>query len=87
VAGRYEEAVTALKKAHIFMPNNALVHVNLAACYVELGRLEEAQAEAAEILRLSPNFSLEVHRRQSVPYKDPAVLERYVNSLRKAGLK
>jgi adenylate cyclase len=86
VAGRYEEAVTALKKAHIFMPNNALVHVNLAACYVELGRLEEAQAEAAEILRLSPNFSLEVHR-QSSPYKDPATLERYIDGLRKAGLK
>ena len=46
----------------------------------------EARAEAAEVLRLNPNFSLEVHR-QRMPIKDPAVLERHLAALRKAGLK
>ena len=42
--------------------------------------------EAAEVLRLNPNFSLEVHK-QRMPIKDPAVLERHIAALRKAGLK
>ncbi|MBI3801465.1 MAG: hypothetical protein HY268_31400 [Deltaproteobacteria bacterium] len=50
-----------------------------------LGRLEEARAEVAEMLRLNPNWSLEVGR-QNVPFKDPAVLERRLAALRKAGM-
>ena len=41
----------------------------------ELGQEAEAQKEAAEVLRLNPNFTLEVHK-QRTPIKDPAVLER-----------
>ncbi len=33
----------------------------LAAVYSELGQAVEAQAEAAEVLRLNPQFSLAVH--------------------------
>jgi len=40
----------------------------------------------AEVLRLNPNFSLVVHK-QREPIKDPAVLERHLAALRKAGLK
>jgi hypothetical protein len=46
----------------------------------------EERTEAAEVLRLKPHFSLEVHR-QRVPIKDPAVLERHLAALCKAGLK
>jgi adenylate cyclase len=60
--------------------------VLLAAIYGELGREEEARAEAAEILRISPNYSLAVVRAR-IPYKDPADLERFLDGLRKAGLK
>jgi adenylate cyclase len=52
----------------------------------ELGREAEARAEAAEVLRLNPNFLLDVHK-QRMPIKDPATLERYIAALRKAGLK
>ena len=58
----------------------------LAAVYSELGQTTEAQKEAAEVLRLNPKFSLEVHK-QRMPIKDPAVLERHIAALRKAGLK
>ncbi|MBI3801580.1 MAG: adenylate/guanylate cyclase domain-containing protein [Deltaproteobacteria bacterium] len=86
IAERYEEALAPLKKSLTLNPNLFLSHANLAICYAELGRLEEARAEAAEFQRLAPNFSLEVFK-QSLPYKDPADLERMFAALRKAGLK
>jgi adenylate cyclase len=86
LAEHYEHAIAPLKKAIAFSSNYLPAHVNLAICYAELGREEEAQAEAAEILRLSPNFSVEVLRRM-IPAKDPAIVERYLTTLRKAGLK
>jgi hypothetical protein len=58
----------------------------LAAVYSELGKETEAQAEAAEVLRLNPKFSLEVHK-ERVPIKDPAMLGWHIAALRKAGLR
>ena len=67
-------------------PNILGAHLTLAAVYSELGREVEARAEGAEVLRINPQFSLEVHR-QREPIKDPVVLERHLAALRKAGLK
>jgi adenylate cyclase len=67
-------------------PNILGAHLTLAAVYSELGQAAEARAEAAEVLRINPKFSLEVLR-QRLPYKDPADLERFLDGLRKAGLK
>jgi hypothetical protein len=58
----------------------------LAAVYSELGKDAEAHIEVAEVLRLNPNFSLEIHR-ERVPIKDPTMLERHIAALRRAGLK
>ncbi len=54
--------------------------------FSEPGKEAEARAETAEVLRLNPQFSLEVHK-QREPIKDPAMLERQLAALRKAGLK
>lgn len=86
VAGYYEEAQAPLQRFLSRYPNRLDVHLMLAAVYSELGQAAEARAEAAEVLRLNPNFSLEVHK-QRMPIKDPAVLERHIAALRKAGLK
>src|SRR5262245_10143696 len=86
VAGHYEEARAPLQRYLSRYPNFLPAHVMLAAVYSELGQAAEAQAEAAEVLRLNPNFSLEVHR-QRMPIKDLAVLDRHIAALRKAGLK
>ncbi len=86
VAGRYEDALALLQRALILTPHYLQARVNLATCYAELNWLEEARAEVAEILRINPTFSLEGVRR-TVPFKDPAVVERMVAALRKAGLK
>jgi adenylate cyclase len=86
VAGRYEEAREPLRRYLSRYPNILPVHLMLAAVYSGLDQTAEAQKEAAEVLRLNPNFSLEVHRLR-MPIKDPAVLERHIAALRKAGLK
>jgi adenylate cyclase len=85
-ARRCEEALTPLKKAITLNPNFGPAHLHLAACYAELGRLEEAQAEMAEVRRVNPKASLEVFK-QIAPYKNPADVERWAADLRKAGLK
>jgi tetratricopeptide (TPR) repeat protein len=84
--GRTEEAIAAFKRALARNPNWLAAHFFLAFVYSEVGREAEARAEAAEVLRLSPNFSL-AGVRQRFPLKDPAALERILTALRKAGLK
>jgi adenylate cyclase len=85
-AGRYEEAMATYKRIFTRYPNRLLAHIGLAATYGALGREAEARAETAEVLRLSPNFSPEVLR-QRLPFKDPTLAERFLDHLRKAGLK
>ena len=50
------------------------------------GRDDEAYAEAAEVMRIDPKFSLAYLEKQ-LPYKDPADTQLVIGSLRKAGLK
>jgi adenylate cyclase len=86
LAGKPEEAIAPLKQFLSRYPNILGAHLILAAAYSELGQEAEAQAEAMEVLRLNPKFSLEVHK-ERVPIKDLAVLERHIAALCKAGLK
>lgn len=85
LAGRLEEAIATQKKALVQNPDFVPSHAELAVLYTELGRREEAQAALAEAGKRSPRASLESLRR-TLPYKDPAELERYLDGLRKAGL-
>jgi tetratricopeptide (TPR) repeat protein len=86
LVGQTEAALTLLKQYLTRYPDILGAHLTLAVVYSELGKEAQAQAETAEVLRLNPNFSLEVHR-QRMPIKDPAVLERHIAALRRAGLK
>jgi tetratricopeptide (TPR) repeat protein len=83
---RHEEAIATLKKVLIRNPDYLPAHVILAASYSESGQEAEARAAAAEVLRLSPTYSLEVVR-QRLPFKDQTDLERLLAALHKAGLK
>jgi adenylate cyclase len=83
---RYDEAIATFKKILAVMPHNPTARLGLATAYAELGREEEARAEAAEVLQISPQFSLEALQ-QRLPYKDPAETDRQLVALRKAGLK
>ena len=83
---RYDEAIATQKKVLSHNRDSVDAHLILTISYSELGQEEEARAEAAEVLRLSPTYSLEVVR-QTWPNKDPADMERMLAALRKAGLK
>jgi TolB-like protein/DNA-binding winged helix-turn-helix (wHTH) protein/predicted Zn-dependent protease len=85
LAEKPAEAVTPLQQFLARYPNIPGAHLSLAAVYSELGKEAEAQVEATEVLRLSPQFSLAVHK-ERVPIKNPARLERHLAALRKAGL-
>ena len=76
---------SVLKKALHYQPDLLIVHVRLAVCYAALGREEEAHAEAAEVLRLNPKFSVTNYTKR-LSDKDKAAKERYIDALRKAGL-
>ena len=86
MAGKYEDAVVVLKKSLQERPNDLFSHLHLAVCYVSLGREEQARAEATEVLRIHPKFSLE-HFAKIFPYKDQSVVDHMIARLRKAGLK
>jgi tetratricopeptide (TPR) repeat protein len=86
VAGRPEEAIAPLQRYISRYPNILHIHLMLATVYSELSQDAKARAEAAEVLRINPQFSLEVHK-QRMPIKDPATLERHIAALRKAGLR
>ena len=89
LSGRPTEAVATHKRVFDRDPSHAdafHAHLSLATLYVELGQEEDAQAEAAEILKLSPNFSVEVWGQRDTN-KDQAQIEQGMAALRKAGLK
>ena len=85
-AGRPEEAMAPLKQYFARYPNILGARLTLAAVYSELGKDAEARAEAEEVLRLNPKFSLAMHKERAL-LKDPAVLERHIEALRRAGFK
>ena len=85
MAWHNEEAIATLKQYIALHPNSIAPYFGLACSYSDLGRYEEARVAAAEILRLSPNFTTEAWKRAQF-IKDPAELERHLTNLRKAGL-
>ncbi len=84
--GRFEEAVSAYKKALQLSANNIFAHIGLVVTYIQMGREKEARAEATEVLRLNPKLSLDSYAK-TLSYKDQSVTDNFVDALRKAGLK
>jgi adenylate cyclase len=83
--GRQEEAVAALATRLDHSPDSVAPRVELVAAYMEMGREAAARAEAAEVLRINPGFS--VHEWMVMPpYKDAAIAKREMGALRRAGL-
>jgi len=77
--GRYEEAIKWCEKAVRQEPDSFFAHLMMSAVYSWSGRDEDARAEAAEVLRINPQFSLDkFEKRAGKPL---------VGALRKAGLK
>ena len=86
VVGRYEEAVVIFKKLLQKLPDNLIGQLGLTATYSMMGRDADARAQAKEVLRIDPNFSVDSFSKR-VFYKNKDDWNRYMDALRKAGLK
>jgi adenylate cyclase len=83
---RYDEAYEWGKKCVQENPNFPGGHRIIASSCGHLGRTKEAQAALTQLLLLMPGMTIDDVRKQ-VPFKDPRDMERYLDGLRKAGLK
>ena len=79
---RYEEAIKSTLQKN---PKQYWDPAYMAAAYAYLGRMPEARTEAAEVLRMKPDFSIARYAKQE-PFKDPADLKHLLDGFRKAGL-
>ena len=82
---RYGEAVRLARECTSHLPNLQGPHLLLGSIYAQLGQLEEARKETAEVLRINPGFTIERFKPLAV-YKYPKDFEHRLDGLRKAGL-
>jgi tetratricopeptide (TPR) repeat protein len=82
---RYKETTTEYKKALRLTPRNVFAFTGLTICYSLLGQEEEDRAAAAELIRISPKFSVKGWTKRQLD-KGQALKELWCDVLRKAGL-
>ena len=83
---QYSQALPLLRECASRAPNFRAPHVFLAATYAQLGNIEQARAEAAEVLRIEPEYTIEGTQARLTPFKRPEDAEHFFDGLRKAGL-
>ncbi len=83
--GRYDESVRILNRLLKEHPNHFFGHLVLTATYSEMGRMDEAEAQAAKVLKMNPKFSLESWAKIEI-MKNKADKARGMEALRKAGI-
>jgi adenylate cyclase len=83
---RHEEAIETCKKVIELTPRSLPSYINLAVAYSELDQMDEAREAADKVLKMNPNFSMHSFEK-TLPYKNEADRDLFVNGLRKAGLK
>jgi TolB-like protein/Tfp pilus assembly protein PilF len=85
-SGQYEEAIQVFREGTGRYPDDQFQRYMLAWSYIYAGREEDALAQAAEVLRINPKFSVEQWAK-TYPHVDRAVTKRHMEAMRKAGLK
>jgi TolB-like protein/class 3 adenylate cyclase/Tfp pilus assembly protein PilF len=85
IAGRQEEAITTLERGIERTPKSVWPRGRLVAAYIEADRLDEAKAEAAELLKIHPSFKVSSYVDGHL-FKNPARKEWLRDLLLKAGL-
>jgi len=85
LTGQHDKAIGTFQKSIKRAPDSVWPHLRLATIYAEQGRDAETHAEAAEVLRIDPKFSIEAWSKVS-SFKDPRTHESYKALMRKAGL-
>jgi len=77
--GQYDEGIEWCEKAVHMEPDSLMARIMMTVVYSLSGRDEEARVQAAEVLRINPNFSLERFAEKAGSW--------LIRELRKAGLK
>ena len=80
--GQYEEGIKWCEKAVREAPDSLYARIMMTVVYSWSGQDEKARAEAAEVLRIQPKYTISKQR-----YKRNEDSERVNSALRKAGLK
>ncbi len=83
--GRHEEAVVLHQRAINQTPEWIIPRIGLTACYAAMGRLKDARAQAAEVLRIDPRYSIGRFA-TALTYKKPEHAQHFLDALREAGL-
>ena len=83
--GRHEESISVFKKAIQNEPDHLNIRLELIVTYTALGKIEEAKAEADEVLKINPSFTVRGYSRR-MPMKNPTQREKFLDLLRQAGL-
>jgi TolB-like protein len=84
--GRYEEAVEVCRATAALNPHHVGAWRLMTVSLGMLGRIEEAQAALAHTLTLQPDLS-SAHVVNDTVFADPADRSRFLEGLRRAGLK
>jgi len=82
----YNKAIRAYKEALTINPDHFSAWTGITAAYMLSGQEAKAGMAAKEVLRIQPEFSLERYRK-SLMHRDQADIRRFIEALRKAGLK
>jgi adenylate cyclase len=85
VLGKIDDSIEAYREMVHRDPDHIEGHIGLAGILSELGNLEQAEVSAAEILRINPNYSIGRYF-SNIAYRDQAVITRFAEGLKKAGL-
>ena len=81
--GNDDKAIHWLEQAATKWPTFLGCHILLASIYANANQVEKAEAEKAEILRLSPFFRVAFYGQA---YQNPTHREKIIAGLQKAGL-
>ncbi|MCZ6862224.1 MAG: winged helix-turn-helix domain-containing tetratricopeptide repeat protein [Alphaproteobacteria bacterium] len=82
---RYDEAVSRFLKTVEWAPKFTAAYVHLAIAYDEMDRTGDANDAVKTVLEITPQFTLKEVAR-ILPYRIDEVRNRFLDSLRKAGL-
>jgi adenylate cyclase len=85
LARRFEESIQAGRRALAFTPTTNTARKFVAISLAQLGRIDEARAEIAELLKYQPDASLSLFRQHGFRHK--WMQELHMEGLRKAGLR
>jgi hypothetical protein len=87
VIGYYQEATPLLEKFAATRPNDLNGHLLLSVAYSEIGRNHDAQMQAATIMRLNSQFTVDPTNLNGFWVTDAPTGQRWAADLHKAGSK